>query len=63
MSDPGGELIAMPVSTSKQNDESLNLNSMIQMASFIQQQAERMDYNRDDVPPSKSEPQTPTVER
>ena len=63
MSDTGGELITMPVSTSKQNDKPLNLNSMIQMTSFIQQQAERMDCNRDDMPLSQSEPQTPTVER
>ena len=63
MSDGDGELTAMPVATSQQHEKSTNLNSMIQMASFFQQQADGMDYNRDDEPPCSSEPQTPTAHR
>lgn len=63
VSDAAGELATMPVAatiTSQQYDKSLNLNSMIQMTSFFEQQADRMDCSQDDVPPSLSEPQTPT---
>lgn len=67
MSDAGDEPTAMPIiianATSQQHDKSLNLNSMIQMASFFEQQADGMDYSRDDVPPCPSKPQTPTAER
>ena len=65
MSDTVGELTAMPVATTSisQHDKPSNLNSMIQMASFFQQHADGLDYNRDDVPPYSSEPQTPTADR
>ena len=55
----------MPVAIgvpSQQQDQSLNLNPMIQMNSFFQQ-VDGMDDNRDDFPPFPSEPQTPTAER
>lgn len=64
MSD-GGDELAMPVAIavpSQQQDQSLNLNPMMQMDSFFQQ-ADGMDDNRDDFPPFPSEPQTPTAER
>jgi len=63
MSDAAGELVTMPVAgmIASQHDKSLNLNSMIEMASFFEQQADRMAYSRDDVPISPSEPQTPTA--
>lgn len=64
ISDAGDELTAMPVAaTSQQHDKSSNINSMIQMASFFEQQADRISYNRDDGPPCPSEPQTPTADR
>lgn len=56
---------AMPVAATltSQYEKSPHLNSMIQMASFFQQQADEMDYNRDDGPLCPSEPQTPTAVR
>lgn len=68
MSDGDSELPAMPEAITSQqkqqkHDKSLNLNSMIQMASFFEQQTDGMDYNRDDGPPYPSEPQTPTVDQ
>lgn len=64
MSD-GGDELAMPVVVavpSQQQDQSLSLNPMNQIASFFQQ-ADEMDYDEDDIPHFPSEPQTPTLER
>lgn len=57
---PPAPATAATLITSQQHDKSLNFNSMIHMASFLEEQA---DYNRDDIPSHPSEHQTPTADK